>query len=118
MVTNKSMSAFCKITALVIAGSLLTHLALLHWLGYAIALLIAACLGLRYGYANRVKARVLERYRVGTNHIYSDYTDVDRTEIAEAEDTMQDTAELALFLGIGAVITVVGHFGLLTFWGE
>lgn len=116
MVTNKSMSAFCKITALVIAGSFVAHLALLHWLGYAIALLIAACLGLRYGYGHRTKSRILDRYRSGMGHIYSDYTDSDREEVSQAEETMQEAAEFALFLSVGAVITLVGHFGLLAFW--
>jgi hypothetical protein len=110
MINPNSLSALCKIIAIVIGGSLLAHLALAHWLGYLLGLLVSGCMGIRYGHAKRVKERVLERYRVGTNRIYSDYTDIDRREIARAEDDMQTVIELALFLAIGFAITLVGAY--------
>jgi hypothetical protein len=110
MVNPNSLSALCKIIAVVIAGSLLAHLALAHWLGYLLSLLVSGCMGIRYSHAKRVKERVLERYRVGTNHIYSDYNETDRREIARAEDDMQTVVELVLFLAIGAAITLVGAY--------
>lgn len=108
MLNSRSLSITCKITSLVISGSLLAHIALLHWLGYVLGAIVFACLGMRHRHGQEVKDRVLERYRVGTNYIYSDYTDIDRQEISEAEDTMETVSEIALFLGSGVAITVVG----------